>query len=95
MKNNWKDSLENWILDCASASYLVSEENGDPLLLKANISGAIAFVENLLAEQKKELLENERKFILNILDGIDIADKEMGVIGGTQAIRQALQSRVI
>jgi len=55
----------------------------------------ISFIESLLAEQKKELLENERQFILNVLDGIDIADKEVGVIGGTQAIRQALQSRVI
>ncbi len=35
-----------------------------------------------------------RQFILNILDGIDIADKEMGNTGGgTKAIRLALLSR--
>lgn len=40
--------------------------------------------------------EEERKFILNILDGIDQADKEMGNKGGgTKAIRFALQSRII
>ena len=46
--------------------------------------------EQIVALVRKE----ERQFILNILDGIDIADKEMGVIGGTQAIRQALESRI-
>ena len=40
--------------------------------------------------------EEERQFILNILDGIDIADKEMGNdIGGTKAIRFVLKSRII
>lgn len=38
----------------------------------------------------------ERQFILNILDGIDIADEEMGNNGGeTKAIRLALKSRII
>ena len=38
----------------------------------------------------------ERQFILNILDGIDIADEEMGNNGGgTKAIRSALKSRII
>lgn len=38
----------------------------------------------------------ERQFILNILDGIDIADEEMGNKGGgTKAIRHALESRII
>ena len=36
----------------------------------------------------------ERAFILNVLDGIDIADEEFGG-GGTRAIRMALQSRLI
>ncbi len=40
--------------------------------------------------------EEERQFILNILDGVDIADEQMGnPHGGTKAIRLALQSRVI
>ena len=41
-------------------------------------------------------VEAERQFILNILDGIDIADEEMGNNGGgTKAIRLALKSRII
>lgn len=40
-------------------------------------------------------MQEERQFILNILDGIDIADKEMGIIGGTKAIRFALASRYL
>lgn len=35
-----------------------------------------------------------RQFILNVLDGIDIADKELGG-GGTKAIRLAIKSRII
>lgn len=37
----------------------------------------------------------EHQFFLNILDGIDIADKELGVEGGTLAIRHALKSRYL
>lgn len=44
-----------------------------------------------LAKKIEELVrKEERQFIINVLDGIDIADKEMGLIGGTQAIRQRL-----
>lgn len=39
--------------------------------------------------------EEERQFILNILDGVDIADKEMGATNTTKAIRFALQSRIL
>lgn len=40
--------------------------------------------------------EEERQFILNILDGVDIADEQMGNKGGgTKAIRFALQNRII
>lgn len=40
--------------------------------------------------------QDERQFILNILDGIDRADHEIGNGGGgTWTIRQALQSRII
>ncbi len=47
-------------------------------------------------EWVKEGAAEERQFILNVLDGIDIADKEMGnTHGGTKAIRLALQSRYI
>ena len=44
---------------------------------------------------RNAILSEERQFILNILDGIDIADAQMGIVGGTQAIRQALESRTI
>lgn len=37
----------------------------------------------------------ERQFILNILDGIDLADAQMGLPHNTKAIRFALQSRFI
>jgi len=53
-----------------------------------------AFISTIRAEERHKVLSEERQFILNILDGIDIADKEMGLTGGTQAIRQALQSRI-
>lgn len=52
---------------------------------------------NMVAYDKgcKDGAEQERQFILNLLDGQDIADKELGVIGGTKAIRFALSSRII
>jgi len=53
------------------------------------------FIESLLKEEREKTLEEERQFILNILDGIDIADKEAGILGGTKAIRFALESRVL
>jgi len=54
-----------------------------------------SFIKELLSKQREEVFETERQFILNVLDGIDIADEEMGNKGGgTKAIRLALQSRV-
>ena len=81
LKNNWKEEFK--------------KEFGIHFKSSGELQFALCFIESLLAEQKKELMEEERQFILNVLDGIDTADKQMGVIGGTQAIRQALQSRVI
>ena len=83
MKNNWKNDFES---KCESGHFKIGEIDKS-LLVK--------FIESLLEQQKKELLQQERQFILNILDGIDKADEIMGITGGTQAIRQALQSRVI
>lgn len=49
----------------------------------------------LLEKAKQEGAREERQFILNILDGIDEADRQMGnKNGGTKAIRQALESRI-
>lgn len=42
-------------------------------------------------EAREEVRREERAFILNILDGIDIADGECN----TKAIRYALSSRVV
>ena len=40
--------------------------------------------------------QEERQFILNILDGVDIADEQMeNPTGGTKAIRHALKNRII
>ena len=36
-----------------------------------------------------------RQFILNLLNGQDIADKQMGYIPSTKALRFAIQSKVI
>jgi len=49
-----------------------------------------------IAQEVETLVKKEeRQFILNVLDGIDIADKQMGnKTGGTKAIRHALKSRV-
>jgi hypothetical protein len=52
-------------------------------------------IEKLISKVIKEAKQEERQFILNVLDGQDIADKEMGVIGGTKAIRLALKNRII
>jgi len=52
-----------------------------------------------ISKVEKEAYErgagDERQFILNVLDGVDIADKTMGNEGGTLAIRHALKSRII
>ncbi len=48
------------------------------------------------AKGKVEGAEEYKQFVLNILDGIDKADKEMdNPTGGTKAIRFALLSRII
>lgn len=63
---------------------------------KIFLEDQIAFIRNLASSEYKRGQQEERQFILNILDGIDIADKEMGNKGGgTKAIRHALQSRII
>lgn len=52
-------------------------------------------VDQLLAEERAKVFEEERRFILNVLDGIDVADYQMqNKGGGTNAIRFALASRV-
>jgi len=53
-----------------------------------------AKIPEIVALVEGEVREEERQFILNILDGIDIADEQMqNKSGGTKAIRLALASR--
>ena len=53
-------------------------------------------IKNFISRIEKEAREEERQFILNILDGQDIADKQIGnKMGGTLAIREALKARII
>jgi len=57
---------------------------------------AIDFIKNLLSKARQEGQQEERQFILNILDGIDEADRQMqNEGGGTKAIRMALNVRII
>ncbi len=92
-QENWKSFFEKfpefYIKLRPEASMEISSEDWN------NYEGRLKdFISTLLAEERHKVLSEERQFILNILDGIDIADKEMGLTGGTQAIRQALQSRI-
>lgn len=50
----------------------------------------------LIAAEIERAVAEERQFTLNVLEGVDIADKQTGNKGGgTEAIRLALQSRYI
>ena len=50
----------------------------------------LEFIQRELNRQAHE----ERQFVLNVLDGIDAADEQLGNgTGGTKAIRHALMSR--
>lgn len=53
-----------------------------------------AKIPEIVALVEGEVREEERQFILNVLDGIDIADEQMqNKSGGTKAIRLALAIR--
>ena len=53
-------------------------------------------IKSYIAKIKTKAKEEERQFILNVLDGVDIADEQAGNKGGgTKAIRLALKSRMI
>lgn len=47
-----------------------------------------------LSQRETEIRKEERQFMLNILDGIDEADRQLGHPGGTKAIRFALKNRI-
>jgi len=53
-------------------------------------------IQEMKEYMRAEAAEDERQFILNVLDGIDEADRQMqNKGGGTKAIRFALQNRII
>lgn len=54
------------------------------------------FISKVVSQSYDKGQEEYKQFVLNILDGIDEADEEMGNKGGgTKAIRFALASRII
>lgn len=52
-----------------------------------------SFISQQIEEAYQRGQEEERQFILNILDGIDTADEQMGLPHNTEAIRFALRGR--
>lgn len=52
-----------------------------------------AFIQEVEQKAIQRTLREERQFILNILDGIDISNKQMGIKDGTKAIRLCLSAR--
>ena len=76
MTQEKKEKLQNWIMDYANASYLASEENGNPLLLKANMSGAIAFIESLLKEERNAVLSEVER-----LEGLEVSCVDDRLLG--------------
>ena len=65
-------------------------EHSSPLITFGMCEDSPALKE-VLEQTRKEARQEERQFILNVLDGIDIADGECN----TQAIRLALQARAV
>lgn len=63
-------------------------------LVQENISQALEKKEREVDEKWRSWHEQDRQFIENVLDGVDIADEQMGNTGGgTKAIRLALKFR--
>lgn len=80
--NGYSDDWETNIDGHVSVNYL-------------DVRAFIASIEDeTVRRTEKEIMEREYRFIINILDGVDIADEQLGNKGGgTKAIRLALQSR--
>lgn len=104
---NFKEAKENGELDKLISPLEVKEgweERFDkefPLPKENNEKVAIllrdlkSFISQTIQETEARVEQEERQFILNILDGINEADRQMGNKGGgTLAIRLALQSRI-
>ena len=73
-----------------------SRENGSVENVDFWIDKLESFISSEITKARKEAQEEYKLFVLNVLDGIDQADKEnVFGVGGTRAIRLALQSRII
>ena len=105
-ENKWQDRLRelkciNGALYFGSLEDSQSKCNcGEPkcnnqTYYEEGINEIINFIQSeintAIADERKRAQEEYRQFILNLLDGIDIADGECG----TKAIRHAIKSRLI
>lgn len=90
MKNNHEE-LRKIIMKELAEHFLQCYEKGELVSLILVDSKLTSLEEDAFRKGKEEY----KQFVLNILDGIDIADKELNNGCGTKAIRFALQSRLI
>lgn len=90
--NSWKKSLTKLLLSIGFKDTSTFEEVPYDLQIQN-------FIESLLLQkdkEKEEVVREYKQFILNVLDGIDEADKQIGNIGGgTKAIRLAINNRAV
>ena len=102
--DDWREKLKKeWIKDFGNPPLMLEElTKGMSRCALCGIKAEqvadwwLAKLENEKELSREEGRKEERQFILNVLDGIDQADREMGnKFGGTKAIRFALQSRII
>lgn len=94
-EGEWEKTITLLAKEYANQHYLVSEENHPPTNERAALRALLDVVSSQIARAEERGREEERQFILNILDGVDIADAERGLPRNTKAIRFALQSRHI
>lgn len=83
---NTEDWIERFNKECCIK---LNTNDIEGLGVEVSYLKTINFISHTLTEARRE----EYQFFLNILDGIDTADKQMRVIGGTKAIRHALMIR--
>lgn len=77
------------------ACYNLGEKKGVTDVIDKEVGALLKLVADQVELAEKRMWEEERQFILNVLEGIDLADESLENKGcGTEAIRFALQSRV-
>lgn len=83
--NWWHTDKEGWLLTKFSEIYAAGFDAAGHTV---GGTGRVMYQRGI-----KEGAAEERQFILNVLDGIDFADEQMGLPQTTKAIRFALHSR--